>query len=76
MTAVLAIFIHYTQGIFQVRKTFMGLFSGIIGFTLFLFLQAILLPLTNIPLSFGLGLLVNVAVTLSMKQVFERLGIM
>jgi hypothetical protein len=54
----------------------MGLFSGIIGFTLFLFLQAILLPLTNIPLSFGLGLLVNVAVTLSMKQVFERLGIM
>jgi len=76
MTAVLAIFIHYTQGIFQVRKTFMGLFSGIIGFTLFLFLQAILMPVTSLLVSFSLGLLVNVAVTLSMKQIFEKLGLL
>lgn len=73
MTAVLAIFTHYTQGIYQVRKTYMGFFTGMLGFTLFLFLQAILLPSYSIGFSFVVGLVVDVAVTLSMKKIVTKI---
>ncbi len=72
MTAVLAIFTHHTQGIFQVRKVFMGLFTGMFGFTLFLYLQAILLPNYGIFVSFSIGLVADIILTILMKFVFER----
>lgn len=76
MTAVLAIFTHYTQGIYQVRRIYMGLFTGMFGFTLFLFLQAILLPHTSIFWAFVAGIIVDILITLLMKRLFGRFGIL
>lgn len=75
MTAVLAIFTHYTQGIYQVRRIYMGLFTGMFGFTLFLFLQAILLPITSIFWAFMAGIIADIFITLLIKRLFGRLGV-
>jgi uncharacterized membrane protein (GlpM family) len=75
MTAVLGVFTHYTQGIYQVRTIFIGLFTGLFGFTLFLFLQAILMPRYGIFVSFSIGVLLDVMVTYVTKVLFSRLRI-
>jgi hypothetical protein len=74
ITAVLAIFTHYTQGIAQVRKVFVGLFTGMFGFTLFLFLQAYLLPSTTIFYAFLLGFMADVLLTILMKRFLRVIG--
>ncbi|MGK0139259.1 MAG: hypothetical protein ACI9DJ_002718 [Algoriphagus sp.] len=73
MTAVLAIFVHYTQGITQVRTLFIGFYTGVFGFTTFLYLQAHLLPIMSIGNAFMAGLVVNVLVTLIMRKVFLKI---
>jgi hypothetical protein len=75
MTAVLAIFVHYTQGITQVRTLLIGFYTGIFGFTTFLYLQSYFLPMMSIGNSFMLGLLVNVFITLGLRKIFLRLRI-
>jgi hypothetical protein len=75
MTAVLAIFVHYTHGITQVRILFIGFYTGIFGFTTFLYLQSFLLPIMSIGNSFMLGLLVNVFITFALRKVFIRMKI-
>jgi hypothetical protein len=72
MTTVLAIFTHYTQGIYQVRKIYMGLFTGSLGFAFFLFLQAILMPIYGIAIALIVGILVDIILTISMKFVFQK----
>ncbi|AWV96949.1 hypothetical protein [Arcticibacterium luteifluviistationis] len=73
MTAVLAIFVNYTQGISQVRNIFIGQLTGIFGFTTFLYLQAHLLPIMSIGNAFMIGIAVDIAITLIMRQVFARI---
>ena len=72
MTTVLAIFTHYTQGIYQVRKIYMGLFTGSLGFAFFLFLQAILMPSYGIATAFIIGILVDIFLTIAMKFIFSK----
>ncbi|MCP9769596.1 hypothetical protein EGI22_16965 [Lacihabitans sp. LS3-19] len=72
MTTVLAIFTHYTQGIYQVRKIYMGLFTGSLGFAFFLFLQAVLMPIYGIAMAFVIGILVDIVLTIAMKFVFSK----
>lgn len=76
MTAVLAFFTHYTQGIYQVRKIYMGLFTGTFGFTIFLFSQALLLPVFGIVLSFIIGIILDIIITLIMKVIFSKFNIL
>ncbi len=76
MTAVLGVFTHYTQGIYQVRTIFMGLFTGLFGFTLFLFLQAILMPKFGVFVSFSIGVLLDILITLATKAILSRLRIL
>jgi hypothetical protein len=73
MTAVLAIFTHHTQGIYQVRKVYIGLFTGMLGFSLFLYAQAIFLPQSSIVTAFSLGILLDILVTIIMKKLFNKL---
>lgn len=75
ITAVLAIFTHYTQGIAQVRKVIMGLFTGMFGFTTFLFLQAYLLPVTSILNAFLLGFLADILLTFLTRKAMSRMSI-
>jgi hypothetical protein len=75
MTAVLAIFIHTSQGIYQVRKVFFGLFVGSPGFTLFLYLQVFLLPHLPILTSFLIGAGIEILAMLIMQVVFNKLKI-
>ncbi|MCB0649001.1 MAG: hypothetical protein KDC49_20165 [Saprospiraceae bacterium] len=74
MTAVLAMFTHYTQGIDATIVILKGMFIGIYGFTAFLFLQAFLLPVMSVYLAFLIGLNVNVLVSLLAKALFEKFG--
>jgi hypothetical protein len=73
ITAVLLVFTHYTQGIAQVRKVIMGLFTGMFGFTTFLFLQGYLLPITSIFNAFLFGFLADILLTLLMKQLLGKI---
>jgi hypothetical protein len=75
MTAVLAIFTHYTQGIYQVRKVFVGIFMGMFGFTVFLFLQGYLLLYTSIFKAFLSAFIINVLLTLVTKKLFSKMNI-
>jgi hypothetical protein len=75
MTAVLAIFVHYTQGIHQVRTIFLGLYNGIFGFTAFLYLQVYLLPIMSIGYAFSLGLLIDIVITFSMMWGLRKLSL-
>ncbi len=73
MTAVLAIFVHYTQGIHQVRKVFIGLYTGIFGFTTFLYLQAHFLPVMSITNSFLIGIAVDLILTFVTVKIISKL---
>lgn len=64
MTAVLAMFTHYTQGVDATIVVLKGMFIGIFGFTAFLYLQAFLLPSTTIFMAFTIGLICNVIVSI------------
>lgn len=59
LTSILAIFSHSLQGSSATITILRGLVLGLLGFTTFLFLQAFLLPLFSVTLSFGLALIVN-----------------
>jgi hypothetical protein len=75
MTATLAIFTHYTQGLPQVRLALMGMYTGVIGFSIFLISVAYFTPQYGLVNSFLLGLFLNVVATLSTKQVFSKLNL-
>jgi hypothetical protein len=75
MTAILAAFTHYTQGAYGTSIVLKGMLTGFIGFALFLYLQAILLPIFSIPISFAIGFLVNIVMNISMRYLIKRKGI-
>jgi hypothetical protein len=75
ITTVLVIFTHYTQGIIQVRKVFVGLFIGMFGYTLFLYLQAELLLKTSIFYAFLWGFIADILVTLLMRKFLSKMKI-
>lgn len=75
ITAVLAVFTHYGQGMQQVRLTFMGMFTGVFGFSTFLISLVYLLPAYGIGISFAVALLINVVAALIAKVVFGKLGV-
>lgn len=75
ITAVLAVFTHYGQGMQQVRLTFIGMFTGVFGFSSFLISLVYLLPLHGIAFSFSVALIVNVAAALFAKFIFGKLGV-
>ncbi len=72
ITTVLAIFTHYTHGIHHVRKVFMGLFTGMFGFAVFLYLQAFLLIKTSIFFAFLIGFVVDFMITLGVRWLLKR----
>lgn len=67
MTAVLAMFTHYTQGITATIVILRGMFIGIYGFTAFLFAMGLLLPHYSIWVTFVLSLIINVLVSILVK---------
>lgn len=75
MTATLAIFLHYTQGIQQVRLALMGMYTGVIGFAIFLITVAYFVPQYGLGTSFLIGLFLNVIATLSAKTLFTKLKV-
>lgn len=72
MTATLAVFTHYTQGLSQVRLALMGMYTGVIGFSIFLLSVAYFVPQYGLGNGFLLGLSLNVIATLSAKQFFSK----
>jgi hypothetical protein len=74
ITSVLVVFTHYTQGIAQVRKVFIGLFTGMFGYTLFLYLQAYLLLSTSIFNAFLYGFLADILLTLLLKKQINKIA--
>lgn len=75
MTATLAIFTHYTQGMSQVRLALMGMYTGVIGFAIFLISVAYFVPQYGLANGFTYGLFLNVFATLAAKQLFSKLGL-
>lgn len=73
ITAILAAFTHYTQGAYGTSIILRGMLTGFIGFATFLFLQALLLPIYTIPVSFAIGFLVNIVLNLLMRYLVQRL---
>lgn len=72
MTATLAIFTHYTQGLPEVRLALMGMYTGVIGFSVFLISVAYFVPQYGLANGFLFGLVLNVIATLSVKQLFSK----
>lgn len=72
ITAILAAFTHYTQGPYGTSIVLKGMLTGFIGFAAFLFLQAILLPIYPIWISFAIGLTVNVLFNLLMRFLVRK----
>ena len=72
MTATLALFIHYTQGIAQVRLALTGMYTGVIGFAFFIISIDFFLPVYGFVNSFIIGLILNVLATLFAKQIFSK----
>lgn len=73
MTATLAIFTHHTQGLPQVRLALMGMYTGVIGFSIFLISIAHFVPAFGLGNGFLIGLGFNVIATLFAKQLFSKL---
>lgn len=76
ITAILASFTHYTQGAYGTSIILRGMLTGFIGFASFLYLQAILLPIYSIPVSFVIGFLVNILLNLLMRYLVKRTEIL
>ncbi len=72
MTATLAIFTHYTQGLSQTRLALMGMYTGVIGFSVFLISVAYFVPQYGLGNGFLLGLFLNVVATFATKQLFSK----
>ncbi len=72
ITSILAIFTHYLQGssaaIITLRSTVVGMF----GFTTFLFLQSLLLPIVSVGTSFVIGLIINGFINFSFYKLSSR----
>lgn len=73
ITAVVAVFTHYTQGMEATISLFKGLLMGIYGFTIFLYSQAYLLTKTSILFSFLLGVSFNILVTLVVRWILNKI---
>jgi hypothetical protein len=73
ITAVVAVFTHYTQGMEATISLFKGLLMGVYGFTIFLFSQAYLLTKTSILYSFLLGVAFNILVTLVVRWILNKI---
>lgn len=72
ITAILAAFTHYTQGAYGTSIILRGMLTGFIGFATFLFLQALLLPIYSITISFAIGFIVNVLLNLLMRYLVKK----
>ncbi|GAB3548083.1 hypothetical protein [Spirosoma fluminis] len=70
LTSVLAIFSHTLQGSNATIATLRGLVIGLLGFTTFLFLQAFLLPLFSVGVSFGIAFVVNSIINVIANRVW------
>lgn len=75
ITAVLAVFTHFGQGMHQVRLTLMGMYTGVVGFATFLLTLVYALPFMGIGQAFLLSLVVNVISALLTKVLFTKLGV-
>jgi uncharacterized membrane protein (GlpM family) len=73
MTAVLAFFTHITQGIEGTKLILRGMLAGIVGFTIFLYMQYFLLETTSLATSITLGLMVNLVVTFIMGRILSKM---
>jgi len=73
ITAVVAVFTHYTQGMEATISLFKGLLMGVYGFTFFLFSQAYLLPMTSVLFSFLIGIALNILMTLLVRWVLIKI---
>jgi hypothetical protein len=73
ITAILAAFTHYTQGAYGTSIILRGMLTGFIGFATFLFLQALLLPIYTIPVSFAIGFIINIILNLLIRYLVQRL---
>ncbi len=76
ITAVLAVFTHFGQGMQQVRLTLIGMYTGVVGFATFLLSLVYALPVMGVGPAFLISLGVNVVAALSSKVIFTRLGIL
>jgi hypothetical protein len=72
MTAVLGVFVHYTQGNYQTRTLFYGLLFGSFGFITFLLLLYHTLPHFSIFLSFLIAMGSNVVINLGLHFLLAR----
>ena len=72
MTAVLAFFTHITQGISGTKLILRGMLAGIVGFTMFLYLQYFLLEKSSLPVAMSIGLIVNLLVTFIASKLLFR----
>ncbi len=72
VTAILAAFTHYTQGVYGTSTILKGMLIGYVGFATFLFLQAIFLPHYSIFVSFFIGFIVNILLNLLMRFLVKR----
>jgi hypothetical protein len=72
MTAVLGVFVHYTQGNYQTRTLFYGLLFGSFGFITFLLLLYHTLPHYTIFLSFLIALSSNLVISLGLHLLLAR----
>jgi hypothetical protein len=73
ITAVVAVFTHYTQGMEATISLFKGLLMGVYGFTIFLFSQAYLLPKTSILFSFMIGIFFNILMTILVRWILIKI---
>jgi uncharacterized membrane protein (GlpM family) len=74
MTTILAIFTHYTRGIQVTRQVFMGLMTGSFGFATLFYFIGLMLPGNSIWTIFGFGIMINIALTYTMKLLLQRSG--
>jgi hypothetical protein len=72
ITAILAAFTHYSQGVYGTSIILRGMLSGFIGFASFLYLQAMLLPHYPIAVSFAIGFLINILLNLLMRFLVKK----
>lgn len=75
MTAVLAIFTHYSQGIEGTILILKGLLLGIFGFVAFMYLLVHTLPVVSIGQAFLISSVANLIITFGTKQLSGRIKV-
>lgn len=73
MTAVLAFFTHITQGIEGTKLILRGMLAGIVGFTIFLYMQYFMLGNIDLIIAITLGLVVNLIVTFIVGRLLSKM---